>query len=821
MTPEHTSPEDAADNRQKPPEEFEYIGQSVDRVEDPRLLTGHGDFVDDIDLPNMAHVAVLASPHAHARILDIDTSEAEALEDVAVVLTGQDAVERTSPLPSFAQPPVEQWCLAVDRVRHVGEYVAAVVAENRYIAEDAVELIDVEYETLPVMSDPMESMDAQGDAVLHPDRNVDYDGNVALYQDYTFGEVEDDFEAADVVVSRQVRWPRSGGQPMETAGAVAEYNEGTGEITIRANTSQYNWNGWALADSLNVPSHKLNVVPTDAGGSFGTKLFLHKICVLTGMLARASGRPVKFLEDRIENMTSCDSHGSERYYELDLALTSEGKMLSLDIDTVDDYGAYFQYEVGHHGNSMAQVVGPYTIDSVSYAVTAVLTNKCQQGAYRGFGSEVHTFALERLVDAAADELGMSPVQLRRKNLIPPDSFPYRIPGGNIYDSGNYEAVLETALDLSNYEAWRDLQAAARDEGRYIGIGPVTCQERSVFSATEFWFWNDDPDFRMTSSPESVGISVDRAGNVHVSLHSPFWGNSPETVATQIVAEELTVEPDDISVNYADMQTGLDSTGPGGSRYTVMIAGAIERATAELKAKMRTIAADELEAAEADLEFADGDVRVRGAPDRSRSVEDIALAAHAFALELPEGVNSGLAAEYTYDHPYTTMPEDDRSDLGVFYPIMGHMVHIPVVEVDPETGQVDFLDYTAVHDCGTVVNPKTLAGHVRGGTAQGIASALYEEFVYDENGQLVTANFTDYLVPRVTDVPDEITVGHVETPSPFTEYGIKGGGEGGRMAAPAAVAAAVEDALAPLDVRIDDLPMTPESLATKIRSAREE
>jgi CO/xanthine dehydrogenase Mo-binding subunit len=529
---------------------------------------------------------------------------------------------------------------------------------------------------------------------------------------------------------------------------------------------------------------------------------------------------VKFVEDRVENMTSCDNHGSERLYDVDLALTDEGEMLSLRVDTVDDYGAYFQYEVGHHGNSMAQVVGPYTIDSVEYDVTAVLTNKCQQGAYRGFGSEVHNFALERVVDAAATELGIDPVDLRRRNLIPSDAFPYKIPGGNVYDSGDYEAVLGEALDLADYDEWLDRQSAARAEGRHIGIGVVTCQERSVFSATEFWFWNDDPEFKMTSTPESVEISIDRTGNVSVILHSPFWGNSPETVATQIVAEELTVDPERISVSYADMQSGLDSTGPGGSRYTVMIAGAIERATGELKQKMKRIAADDLEVADEDLTFGDGELRVRGAPDRSKTIDEIALAAHAFALELPEGVNSGLQADHVYDHPYTTMPSEDRDDLGVFYPIMGHMVHVPVVEVDVETGHVEFLDYTAVHDCGTVVNPQTLAGHVRGGTAQGIATALFEEFKYDDNGQLVTANFTDYFIPTAHEVPDELTVGHVETPSPYTEYGIKGGGEGGRMAAPAAVAAAVEDALAPFDVSVDELPLTPERVASLVDDAGE-
>jgi len=823
MSKERT-PEDVADSRQKPPGDFEVIGQSMDRVEDQRLLTGRAAFLDDVHLPDMAEAAVLRSPHAHARIEDVDTSKAEAMDGVDVVLTGQQVAEETptGPLPSFASPPVEQWCIAKDRVRHVGEAVAAVVAEDRYVAEDALERIDVEYEVLPAVVDPHDALGSDGDAVLHPDREDGYDGNVLHQQQFSFGDPEADFEDADVVVERELDWGRSGGQPMETAGAVAEYNEGTGKFTIHANTSMYNYLGWLIADSLGVPSHELNIDPTMAGGSFGSKLFLHKACVLAGTLAREAGRPVKFLEDRLDNTMNCDNHGCDHHYDsARIALDEDGTMRAIDIDVLCDYGAYFQFEVGHHGNVMAQVVGPYTIESVHYDLTAVATNKCQVGAYRGFGSEVHAWALERIVDAAAEELDMSPVELRRRNYIPPEEFPYKIPSGNMYDSGDYEAVLDMALDMFDYEGWRERQAELREEGRYVGIGLAPCQERSVFSSTEFWFWNDDPDFPMTSSPESVDITVDQTGKVKLSLHSPFWGNSPETVATQVAAEEFTIAPEDVSVDYADMDSGLDGTGPGGSRFTVMVSGAIEGATSELKAKMTTIAADMLEAPESDVELADGAFHVSGAPERSVDFAEVALQAHAFELDLPEGVSSGLSANYTYDHPYTTLPADDRSDLGVFYPIMGHMCHAVAVEVDPETGKVDFLDYVAVHDCGTVVNPKTLDGHIRGGTAQGIASVLYEEYDYDENGQLLTANYTDYLIPTAHEVPDEIRIGHHETPSPWTEYGIKGAGEGGRMGGPPAVTAAVEDALGPLGVELTEIPLTPGRLQETIEDARDD
>ena len=380
---------------------YRWIGQSMKRVEDPRLLTGRGKYIDDVVLPNMAHAAVLRSPHAHARIKSIDTSRAEALPGVVLVMTGAQAAEHTGPLPCFANPPVAQYCIATDRVRHVGEAVAAVVAESRYIAEDAIDLIEVEYELLPAVVDPEEAVTSSGDAVLHPDRGP---SNIALQRTLTFGPVEDDFAAADRVIRRKMRWPRSGGQPMETVGAVAEFDEGMGKFTIHTNISMYNYVGWLIAVSLNVPAHRLNIVPVIAGGSFGSKLFAHKVPVLTATLARAAGQPVKFLEDRIDNITNCDNHGSDRVYDMEVAVMNDGTITSLRMKVIDDYGAYLQFGVGHHGNAAAQLTGPYRIGSGEIDLTAVLTNKCQQGAYRGFGSEVTNFVLERMVDAAAEEL---------------------------------------------------------------------------------------------------------------------------------------------------------------------------------------------------------------------------------------------------------------------------------------------------------------------------------------------------------------------------------------------------------------------------------
>jgi CO/xanthine dehydrogenase Mo-binding subunit len=804
--------------REKAGQTLKWIGKSMKRVEDPRLLTGQGRYIDDIDLPNMLHAAVLRSPHAHARIKSIEVSAAAALPGVAKILTGADIAATTGALPCFANPPVEQRCVAVGRVRHVGEAVAVAVAESRYIAEDALELIAVEYEDLPVVVDPEKAIHSSGDAVLHPERGA---SNIAIQRHFTFGPVEQDFSNAARIIKRRLRWPRSGAQPMETVGAIAEYESGSGKFTVHANSSMYNYVGWTMALSLGVAAHKFNLVPVIAGGCFGSKLFAHKVCVLAAAVARMCGRPVKYIEDRIDNITSCDNHGSDRIYDAELALDSDNRMIGLRCNLIDDYGAYFQFGIGHHGNALSQIVGPYKIRSVDMTITAVFTNKCQQGAYRGFGSEVSNFVIERLVDAAVDELKLDPVEFRRNNFIRPEDFPYKIPTGNLYDSGNYSAVLDEALRMLDYNGWRKKQEEYRKQGRYIGIGVATCQERSVFSATEFWMLNEEAGFALTSSPEGVSVKIDALGKVVVSLNAPFWGNSPETMATMILAEQLKIDPGDISIVYSDMDHGLAGTGPGGSRYTVMVAGALVGAAGMIKEKLFRVAAHMLEASPGDLELREGKVGVKGAPGLEKTIAEIAMHAHFFRLSMPDDptLTSGIDAAYTYDHPLTTLPSDDRSDLGIFYPIMGHMCHMPVVEVDPATGQVSFLDYVAVHDCGTMVNPMTLAGHVRGGTAQGIGTALYEQYFYDENGQLLTASYADYLIPTVHEVPPNVRVGHVETPSPYTEYGIKGGGEGGRMGAPPAICSAIEDALRPFGVKVDAMPVTPSKLRALIREAQ--
>lgn len=793
-----------------------WVGKSIRRVEDPKFLRGKGSYIGDRSLPGMLHVALVKSPFAHSRITAIDTSDALKVPGVVAVITGQDALALADPLPDFGPDPSKHtWrLLAADKVRYVGEGVAAVIAESRYAAEDGVAEVLVDYEPLDVVVDPEEAL-KPGAPLVHEALG----SNVAYERTFTFGDVDAAFAEADVVVEDRLHWGRSGSQPIEPVGAIADYDYGTGQMTIYENSLTFTSYLFMLAGTLKIPSHKLDLHPVPAGGSFGSKLWAVKPAAIAGMCSKAVGRPVMYMEDRHDALANNDHQGSDRIYYVSLGLKSDGTITGLKLHSVEDYGAYIQFGVGHHGNALAQVVGPYRIKAVEYGLQAVLTNKNQQGAYRGFGSEVNNWMLERMVDLAARTLGIDPRDIRRKNFIRPEQFPYFIPTGNVYDSGDYEPVLDKALEMAGWDHWQAEKVRLREEeGRHIGLGLVTCQERSVFSATEFWFWFDEPAAPVTSMPESVTVDVDALGNITATLYScAFWGNSPETMAAQLIAEEFDVDPHSINVVYAGTGQGLPATGPGGSRFTVMIAGAIEGAAAKIKKKAFAIASHLLEVAVEDLEWADGGIQVKGSADARKTLGDIAIMAHLFKHSLPDEIESGLEASHVFDHPYTTMPSADRKDLGVFYPFMGHACHVCVVEVDIDTGKVSFLDYVAVHDAGTMVNPRSLEGHMIGGTAQGIGSSLLEEFVYDENGDFQSGSFLNYLLPTSMDVPT-IKCGHYETPSPYTPYGIKGGGEGGRMMAPGAIFAALDDALEPFGVRLRHLPATPERIVEALEEA---
>jgi CO/xanthine dehydrogenase Mo-binding subunit len=795
-------------------QDLRWVGKSVPRKEDPKLLTGRAQYVGDVTVTGMLHGAVLRSPHANARIRSIDTARAKALPGVVAVLTGADAAELIEPMTAFCAEPVPQHAIAVERVRFPGEAVAAVAATSRYIAEDACALIDVDYEVLPAIVDPVAAMDAEAPLV-----HDTLDSNVVFARSIDFGDVETDFAQADHVIRRTARWHRMGAQPMETAGTLASWDPFAQSMTLWSNTNFYNFLPWTFANMLRVPSNRLKVIPCTVGGSFGSKHLINKVIAIAGVLTKATGRPVKFMEDRVDNLAANDNVGPDRLYDAALAVSGDGEFLSLKLDIVDDYGAYFQFAHGQHGNALSQPTGPYRIGSLRYGIQCVLTNKVQQGFFRGAGADPGNLILERLVDATADELGIERAEIRRRNFIQPEQFPFKVPTGNTYDSGDYEAVLDKALKLADVDGWRAEQEKARAEGRYIGIGLASCQERSGYNATEWWFLYDQPPLPASSTPESVKIDVSAFGQVRVELGCPLWGNSPETVVSQVVAEEFGIEPADVAVTYSDSTSGAISAGPGGSRLTIMLSGAVRGASKTIKDKMIRIAAHSMEADPADVELVDGQLRPKGSPSKAMGMGDVAMLAHLFKETNPEGEDSGLVTTFTYDHPFVSLPSEDRKDMGAFYPFVSHACHIPVVEVDVETGVVRILKYYAVNDCGTLMNPKIVEGQVMGGIVQGIGAALMEEYRYDdEDGTLQTGTFREYLLPSMHEAP-EIVIDHLQTPSPFSEYGVKGAGEGGRLVAPTAIASAIDDALKPLGVTVNELPMTPERVVAAIAAAR--
>ena len=791
-----------------------WVGKSIPRKEDPKLLTGRAQYVGDVSVTGMLHGAVLRSPHANARIRSIDTSKAEALPGVVAVITGADAAELIDPMAAFCAEPVPQTAIAVERVRFPGEAVAAVAATTRYIAEDACALIDVDYEVLPAIVDPLAAM-RSGSPLVHDT----LESNIVFARSIDFGEVEGDFARADHVTHGTARWHRMGAQPMETAGTVAAWDPFAQTMTLWSNSNFYNFLPWVFAGMLKVGTNRLRIIPCTVGGSFGSKHLITKVVGIAGALTKASGRPVKFMEDRVDNLAANDNVGPDRLYDAALAMTGDGEFLSLKLDIIDDYGAYFQFAHGQHGNALSQPTGPYRIGSLRYGIQCVLTNKVQQGFFRGAGADPGNLILERLVDRAAEELGMERAEIRRRNFIRPAQFPYKVPTGNTYDSGNYDGVLDRALALADVDHWRAEQETAREEGRYIGIGLASCQERSGYNATEWWFLYDTPPLPATSTPESVKIDVSAFGQVRVELGCPLWGNSPETVVSQVVAEEFGIDPSDVAVTYSDSSSGAISAGPGGSRLTIMLSGAVRGASRTIKDKMVRIAAHSMEADPADVELVDGQLRPKGSPSKAMSMGDVAMLAHLFKETNPEGEDSGLVTTFTYDHPFVSLPSEDRRDMGAFYPFVSHACHIPIVEVDVETGVVKILKYYAVNDCGTLMNPRLVEGQVMGGIVQGIGAALMEEYRYDEDdGSLQTGTLREYLLPSMHEAP-EIVIEHQETPSPFSEYGVKGAGEGGRLVAPTAIASAIDDALKPLGVTVNELPMTPERVVAAIAAAR--
>ncbi|MBU2467209.1 MAG: xanthine dehydrogenase family protein molybdopterin-binding subunit [Proteobacteria bacterium] len=801
------------------PEARRWVGKRYKRKEDLRLLIGEGKFVDDIQLPKMKHAAIIRSPYPHALIKNIDTTQAEKLPGVRGILTGQDVKEMSKPFPCGVPIPPKYYSCAVDKVRYVGEPVAVVVADSRYIAEDALDLIQVDYEPLPVVMDIEEA--AEPDApVLHD--NIG--SNIYSHRLMQYGEPAKAFEEADLLVKGKFLFPKYGSTPIETYAVVASYNPVNQEFVIYNNYQGPFVNHSLVALALGIPENKMRwIVPTDIGGGFGTKTGVFPYIALIALASKKTGMTVKWIEDRREHLLA-SATGTDRVTYMEAAVKRDGTILALKDKAMDNTGGYIRApEPGCAYRSTGNHTGAYQIRHLDREVMVVGTNKCLTSPNRGYTCQELYFSVERLVDMVAAQLGMDPAEIRFKNFIQPDQFPYTTATGGIYDAGNYQKAFQKALDIVDYPKWRQEQEKARQQGRYIGIGIATIVDPSVTNIA-YVTTALTPEQRAKGHPksgsgESMTIKMDPLGQVHVIACTNPQGQGHETVISQIVADELGIDPDGITVsNVVDTHDRVYTitTGSYSSRFASVGTNALVNATRKLKDKLFKIAAHLLEVSPDELVLENQKFHVKDQPEKSIAVRHVAGTAHWHQTALPEGMDVGLFASSLITMPTSKPPDElDRVDSSNTY---GFCCEVIVVEIDPETCEIKFHKWASVHDSGTVLNPMILEGQVMGSITHGLGGALYEEFAYDENGQCLTASFQDYLCPTSMEVPD-IDIGHVETPSPFTALGSKGAGEASCESVPVAVANAIADALAPLGVVINELPLTPSKIWHLIKEAK--
>ncbi len=791
---------------------YHYISRQRRVKEDKRFVLGKGNFVQDVVLPGTRHVALLPSPHARANIIKIDASRALALDGVHAVLSGAELAPQVNPLyHGLVLPEVKWYPLAVGMARYAGEWVAAVVAESRYVAEDALDLIQVEYEPLPAVVDPEAAMEP-GAPLVHPDHgtNIIYDGQ------FTWGPVEEDFAQAEHTLSFRARWGRSSTVPIETFGVLAKWNEGTEILEIWASIQMPNY-AEQIANALRLPLNAVQVhQDVDVGGSYGVKRGI-KHTVLVAYLSRKLGTPVRLVEDRFDNMAGGDAHGPDRIFMTGVAFDGDGVIKSLKIRAIDDCGAYPGRGPFQLGKPIAAIVGPYRINSVHYEVVSITSNKSGQVPVRGFGQAPTNFMIERAVDKVAGYLQMDRIEVRRRNFIGADQFPYEIPSGTKYDSGDYHAVLDKALELAAYEKLVERRAELRRGGSLAGIGIATCLEPG--GGNNMFEYLMNPTAEITTFMEGCQVRIDPHGRITGTMGTTTSGQGHETMMATILGEELERDPDDIRVVHGDTLGAPVTRSPVASRMAIILGGAAAGAAQKLKSRIMQIAAHNLERPVEALEYAGGAVFERGAPERKLSWEEICTIAHRQYHKLPPGMEPGLQVEHVWQVPGGgQLPDaDDKVQL---YPCFSFQAHIPLIEIDPGTGKVRILEYFIAHDCGTVINPDIVRGMIIGGIAHGIGAALYEKFTYDSEGQFLTASFVDYLLPSVFEVPYVTEAEHC-TPSPLTSHGQKGSGEGGYLGAPAAVASAVNDALQPLGLALDELPMRMGDIEELINRGKQE
>ena len=776
------------------------VGARIKRTEDPRLLSGAGQYVDDLHPAGMVHVALVRSDQPHAAIRDI---RADAAMDVPGLIAIFDATDLegeiapaipTSRMKNYYATPY--WPLARGKVRYVGEPVVAVVAESRYAAEDAAGLIEIDYEPLPFAGRQVDAV--RDDApLLHEEAG----SNVIISREFRRGEVEETLMAAPVVVRATFRMTRKSSSAMECRSYLAEYDKRKQALTLHSSSNIPGIVRDVLSKSMNIPGNRMRVVAPEVGGSFGGKGSLYHEEMLVCALARKLQRPVKYISDRLEELSSA-SQAFDELMEAELAVDFGGRFLGLRADVIGDIGAYSIYP-WTGALEPVQVVsfmpGPYRIEHYHGRVRGVLTPKPPTGPYRGVGRPSSTFAMERLVDMAAQALGMDPAEIRRRNLITTEEFPYRTAPGIIWDQSAFQECLQAACDHADYPKLRQWQDEARAQGRWVGIGLSSYAELTGIGSRIAVA----PGMPINTGTETSSIRIDSTGAIVAAFGIASHGQGLETTLAQVVADELGCRLEDIEVQHGDSAIVPQSSGTYASRSAVLAGGAATKASHVLKGKVMRAAAHLMNAPVEDLEAEGGVIRARKS-NASLTFHEVADAVYNRMGAIPHDLREDLVATETYDPYFGTACSSS---------------HLCVAEVDPQTFGVKILQYVVAEDCGRIINPMIVDGQVHGAVAQGIGAALLEEMHYDADGQLQTASFVDYLLPLASDVPD-IGIVHIEAELPGTIGGFRGMGEGGTIGAPAAIANAISDALSPLGVGIDTLPATPERLFRLVSGHRQ-
>ena len=793
-----------------------WLGRSVERVEDAALLTGRGRYLDDLGVaPGTLHAAILRSPHAHADIRSIAIDAARQAPGVAAVVTGADVTRLTASLAVGVRAPIKCWPIAVDRVRYVGEPIAVVVAADRYLAEDALDLIEVEYAPLPAVVDPRAALDPAG-TILHQGLG----SNIASDRSFRYGDPEAAFAAAPHKIAVDISYPRNSCTPIETYGVVASYDPHEDAYDILSSFQGPFSIHSVIARALKVGGNRLRLrTPPDSGGSFGVKQGVFPYLVLMGVAARMAGRPVKWIEDRLEHLTASVS-ATNRVTRLEAAVDADGRVHALAYDQVEDVGAHIRapepatlYRM--HGN----LNGAYDIRHLSVRNRVVVTNKTPTGLNRGFGGPQVYYALERLMQRIARQLKLDSVDVIRRNLVPAGSFPYRTASGALLDSGDYQQALDVALRDGGVAELEARRQKARSEGRLYGIGYTAVVEPSV-SNMGYITTALTPEERRKAGPKNgaqatATIALDPLGAVTAQIASVPQGQGHRTVLAQVIADELGLKPSDIAV-VAEMDTAKDAwsiaSGNYASRFAAAVCGAAHMAAVRLKSRLARIAAAQLNIAAADVEFVDGRVRARGNPDNAIPFARLAATSHWAPGTQPADVEHAIRETVFWTPPELTAPTaNDEINSSLCH---GFIFDICALEVDRITGAVRIDRYVTMHDCGRILHPGMVAGQITGGFAHALGAALYEEYAYAPDGSFLAGTFADYLVPTSMEVPAPVIL-HIETPSPFTPLGAKGVGEGNCMSTPVCIANAVADAL---DLEQLDLPLLPAKLAASIRGA---